>query len=259
MKKRCFIFIGIIIYILPISLIIFMSYNELKKYKVEVFDYTEFAYGDIFKVEYNDMKEKISIKAKAVSNTTEKYVYDEKIVWMVNIGEEIHKNQIIGYGSDKILSKTDGIVKVKNDKYVIIESFKKIIWEAEVNALTANYLKEGVFNANGDKIKVCDISNSVKNNLVTVRFEIENMKAKYGEIIEDLELNSNETLENVLTVNKKCVLEREGKHFVRIVDEKGRFLYEQQIDVGYEDDENICVSGLDEGTLCDGGYSEYIE
>ena len=43
------------------------------------------------------------------------------------------------------------------------------------------------------------------------------------------------------------------------MDEKGRFLYEQQIDVGYEDDENICVSGLDEGTLCDGGYSEYIE
>ena len=65
---------------------------------------------------------------------------------------------------------------------------------------------------------------------------------------------------DVLVVNKSCIgKQNDGLYYVRIVDQDGNFMYEQNVELGFENGKYVCVTGIEEGTFCDGGYSTFEE
>lgn len=259
MKNKVFLTImGIIIYLIPIVIIVLVSNGEIRKYQTKKIEFVDSAYGEVFQVEQKDVSENIVINAVAVPNDVY-VVRSNNTVWVVDEGEEIYKNQMIGFANNTaIKGEVNGIVKKIASNYLIIDTYKDIVWKTKIPKENLSYFDKELFDKDGNEIQICSISNRVDDGQVTVKFKLENVKGKCGEELKKLRLYTGNVFKNALTINKKCIVNKKGSYYVRIVDSHGIFLYEQQVGVGFENDKIICVTGLEEGEFCDGGFSEYI-
>ena len=62
----------------------------------------------------------------------------------------------------------------------------------------------------------------------------------------------------VLVVNKNCVYKKGNSYYVRVLDENGYYINEQEVKVSLETEEYMAISGVEEGTICDSGYKAFI-
>ncbi len=260
MKNKIFLaIIGVIIYLIPIVTVILVSNEEIKKYQTPKMEFVDYAYGEIFQVEQKDVRENIVVNATAILDDTIAIPTNGNTIWIVDEGEEIKKSQTIGYCNGvSIKGQKNGIVKKIESNYIVLKTFENIMWETQVSEEKVRYFNESLYDRSGNKLEICSISNKVNDGKVTIRFKIENVIGKCGQKRNKMRLYTGNAFKNVLTVNKKCVVNKNGNYYVRIVDSHGVFQYEQQVDVGFESDGIICVTGLEEGEFCDGGFSEYI-
>ncbi len=244
---------------LPVIIIISISNEEMKNYDIKKIEFIETAYGDIFQVEQNNIRENVVINATAIPNNVTVIQETDNIIWSVDEEEEIEREQIIGY-RDKIPVKANinGIVKKIDKNCLILYTFEDIVWKTEVSEQQVGYFKNNLQDKRGNKVNICSISNRVHNGKISIKFRIENTKMKSGQKLKKLKLYTDNIFKNVLTIDKKCIAKKDGKYYVRVVDAQGRFLFEQQVEVGYESDGKICITGLEEGEFCDGGFSKYI-
>ena len=252
--------LGIVLYLIPIITIVFVSNEEMKQYQMKQIEFVDTAYGEVFQVEQKNIRENIMINAVAASNDIA-VIHGEgdDTVWIVNEGEEVKKDQVIGYRkSEPIKGQMNGIVKEITSNYILLNTYRDIVWETEVLEKNLHYFKRQLYDKYKNKVQVCFISNRIVEGKATVKFQLKNVKGKCGQQLKKIKLYTNKEFRNVLTINKKCVVNRDGNYYVRIVDEQGIFQYEQQVNVGFENDDIICVTGIEEGTFCDGGFAGYI-
>lgn len=259
LKKSILFIVILLLYICPIVCIVFISQKEKNEYREDEVILTEKAYGEVHQVERSDVEDNIVVDAIGNSYELVNIMENEECSWLVYEGEEIFKDQVIGYRNEKeIVSKYNGIIKDIQDNYVLIIHLKHIKYETEVLTTQVDYFKQNLVDENGNKVKDITISNQIIDGKVKVSFTIEKRTVAYGEKIEGLTLYTGKEYKNVLVLNKSCIYEGEdGQNYVRILDKEGNYQTEQAVNIGYENGECVCVDGLDEGTYCDGGYATF--
>lgn len=258
-KKGTVFIVIVLLYICPIICIIFISQRERKQYQQNEVILTEKAYGEVYQVERSDIKDNIVVDAIGNSYEVINIIKSEECSWNVYEGEEIFKNQVIGYENGKeIVSKYNGIIQNIQNNYVSIIDLSHIKYEVEVLDTQVEYFKKNLFDENNNKVKDVVISNQIIDGKIKVSFTIEKHRIAYGEKINALTLYTGKEYKNVLLLNKSCInVDKNGENYVRILDKEGNYQTEQMVNIGCEYGENVCVDGLEEGTYCDGGYSMF--
>lgn len=114
-----------------------------------------------------------------------------------------------------------------------------------------------MFNEN-EKLTVREISNIAQGNKVKVVFDIDSKSYMYGEELPDIKIYTDKVYSEVLVVNKNCVYKKGNSYYVRVLDENGYYIKEQEVKVSLETEEYMAISGVEEGTICDAGYKAFI-
>ena len=113
-----------------------------------------------------------------------------------------------------------------------------------------------LYNEEGQKVEIIRKSNIVEEEFYRVYMKIPKKESyDYGKTISGYKLYTGNIYRDALVVSKECVYKGEDDAYhVRIVDAEGNFLDERTVEVGYTCEELICVTGVEEGELCDSGY-----
>ena len=176
-------------------------------------------------------------------------------------GNEIYKDKEITTGQKIIKAPCNGIVEsVDTGNRIRVLSFDKLQLVTNIPIDKLNYIKESKslsFNEN-KKLTVREISNIAQGNKVKVVFDIDSKSYMYGEELPDIKIYTDKVYSEVLVVNKNCVYKKGNSYYVRVLDENGYYINEQEVKVSLETEEYMAISGVEEGTICDSGYKAFI-
>ena len=267
MKKIAVIIIVGIVILLPIAAVVIVSNKEMNKYKVESnYDLREKAYGEIVSPTRSDIKEYYTLDGKVTSESVRFMKIPEcdydNIRWLIDIGDEVCTGQKIGFSKDvKIYASCDGIVEEINvmgeDSYVRVQAFEGLLFEIIVPVDIERKLNEVMYDSEGKEFTLVKKSRQYTESGVAVTYKIGDAKNyRYGQEITGMQLYTGEVYSEVLVVPTSCVYkEYDGKYYVRVCDDAGYFLNEQEVNVGYEMNGFISITGISENVKCDAGYS----
>lgn len=267
-KNFLIFLICILVYCIPLGAVIVISNSEIKKYDEDVdFDMAITAYGGIQQVMKMDIKEYYSVDVKVTSIEEFTITCSNEANIACEVGEEIHKNQTLANDKGNIV-KADFNGYISNIDYdenqtiIKYNDFSKLVYEAYVDEdKFADFNANKFFNAEGKKITILEKSNMIEEGKFKVWMTIPDKGAVYGKAIENYELYTGTVYKNALVVAKDCVYSVDDKHYIRTVDENGLFLRDVEVNVGFENDEFICINGdeIEEGVCCDSGYAKAEE
>ncbi|WP_302625251.1 hypothetical protein [uncultured Eubacterium sp.] len=267
-KNFLIFLICILIYCIPLGAVIVISNREIKKYDEDTDFYMSItAYGGIEKVIKMDMKESYLVDMKVTSIEEYTIVCSNEAVIECEVGDEIHKNQILGNDKGNIIkSNFNGSISNINyseDNTIIkYNDFSNLVYEAYVDEdKFEDFDTKKFYNNKGKKIKILEKSNIIEEGKFKVWMTIPDKKAIYGKTVEKYELYTDTVYSNALVVTRDCVYSVDDKHYIRTVDENGLFLEDVEVNVGFANDKFICITGdgIKEGVYCDSGYSKVEE
>lgn len=189
----------------------------------------------------------------------------DKIAFNCQIGEEIYKNQKIATDGNNIFkSPINGIIQeisYSENKCVKILSLDEQCLNLSVPVDEIQVFENAIYDENGTEIQVIEKSNQV-NEKGEVSVKITNNDGDFlaGQSVNDIKIYTGYTYSNVYVVDADCVysIGKDNKSYVRKVDSEGKFIEEVEVGVGYSNGEYICVTGLEEGELCDDGYKALV-
>lgn len=267
------VFFGfIILLIVPIVMMYQLSQKEMEQYKQNsTYEFKEVAYGKPCEVTRTDIEQYYTFSGSVTSDTfryTEFQNYNaEQIKTMVNVGDEVRVGDILAYADKKeIKSKYDGMIEeVLSDSqgYIKIRSFDNLKLTCMTDRKIIDKLKDctNLKLENGNKVSIDFISNVLVDNKEKIVFDIEKSDFMYGQEIQDMKIYTGDVYDNVLVVDKNCVYQKtkSGPYFVRILSDQLVFQREQEVEIGFETDELVTVTNIEEGTMCDSGYKALIE
>ena len=253
----------------PVLLIFLLSQLEMAQYEPEAAPHIgEITYGEIMPVFVTDMQETVTLSGMVVSNET---IFLElpknavEIRFIVNVGDVVMEGDVIGYlnGEPFITQKSGYIDKIESlsgNPYIQMQSLDNLALSCNVSPVQAKQLtREGAKLTTADGAELTLIKRGkVEDNegKVGYLFSISGSGFNLGHVFENIKVKTGLVYQNALVVNKNCVYQQEkgGPYFVRTVDKLGQFIDQVEVKIGYADDENICVTGIPVGTLCDSGY-----
>lgn len=256
-----------IIILMPIVFVYLLSTKEMESYNdYENYNFTEKAIGDVYITKRRDIKEYYKVSGEVVSGKSEIIELSEVYNYLyVQLGEEVKKNQIIGYDNTgrNIMSPCNGVISEIDfdNKYIRIDSFEDILLKCAADKNTCKSIQdEKKLLISKKEIEIDKISDVCKEGFQDIYFKVNNDTYMVGEKYTKLKIYTGRTYKDVLTIESECVYQKEdGLYYVRVVNEKGEFLTEQQVQVGYSSDKYICITGVDENTYCDSGYKMLME
>ena len=187
----------------------------------------------------------------------------------VSVGDVIHPGDLIAYdGSKEIISDAYGLIReisLGNDPYLRLCSLEDLALECYVNDTQRAILQRSsleLLDEDGTALTLLDMDEIYTNGnstRVLLRYDAENLR--YGQTFSDLILSTGKVYSQALVVDERCVYKKPDtdSYYLRLVDQDGHFISETEVKVGYSDGTYICVSGIEEGTLCDSGYKTLAE
>ena len=254
----------LLLFLAPIIILYKLSGSEKKSYIQDTYyEYKEAAYGEPIRVTRADIE--YYVTTDGVISSSEYITIDIKDIESDNIlvqpGNEIYKDKEITTGQKIIKAPCNGIVEsVDTGNRIRVLSFDKLQLVAYIPIDKLNYIKESKslsFNEN-EKLTVREISNIAQDNKVKVVFDIDSKSYMYGEELPDIKIYTDTVYSEVLVVNKNCVYKKGNSYYVRVLDENGYYINEQEVKVSLETEEYMAISGVEEGTICDSGYKAFI-
>lgn len=261
----------IILTSMPIFMLIKLSEKEMSQYvSNDTYQFKEVAYGAPCMVMRQDIQQYYMVSGIVTSDT---YCYmnientlDKEIRTFVSVGDEIAKDEIIGYVGDKeILSLYDGIVEeisTYGNAYIKVRSLEERVLTCMVDIDKSSKFKASndLHLEDGSKVTVESVSNIAEGNQVKVVFKIENIEYLYGQSVEELKIYTGKVYEDVLVIDASCVYQKSetGPYFVRVLDDYGYFSEEIEVEIGFQNDDVVSILNIDEGTLCDSGYKSLL-
>lgn len=272
-KKTIKLFVALFILALlvaPVFLIFRLSQSEMEQYEPKSVPHVgELAYGEIMPVFVTDMQETVTLSGVVVSNETIFIELPKKaadIRFIVNTGDVVMEGDVIGYlNGEPYKAERSGYIENieswSSNPYIQMQSLDNLALSCRVSSVQAKQLtREGANLTTADGAALTMIKQGkVEDNegKVEYLFSVSGSGFNLGHVFENLKVKTGLVFQNALVVNKKCVFQQEegGPYFVRTVDELGQFIDQVEVKVGYADDENICVTGIPVGTLCDSGYA----
>lgn len=256
---------------MPVLVMLMLSQKEMSQYNSnDIYQFKEAAYGAPCMVMRQDIQQYYKVSGIVTSDT---YRYmniennlDKEIRTSVSVGDEIAKDEIIGYVGDKeIVSLYNGIVEeisTYGNAYIKVRSLEERTLTCMVDIDKSAKLKASndLQLEDGRKVTVKSVSNIAEGNQVKVVFAIENIEYLYGQSIEELKIYTGKVYEDVLVLDASCVYQKSetSSHFVRILDDYGYFVEEIEVQIGFENDDVVSVLNMDEGTICDSGYKSLL-
>lgn len=265
--KIAIVIVVIIIYCIPIITICCISDKEIQEY-VEDQDFTfqEMAYGSIMKAEHMDIKEYYSFKAKVISNEEVVVKISNGTVDLnVQEGDEVYKGDVLARSKGTaVKSSCNGIVnRIEYGEVTIlyIENFEDLALECKVTEDKLDIFEEKfLLDENEKKLKIIRKSNMMEDGFFNIVLELPSKGYYYGQEFEKIRLYTGNIYRKSLVLDKRCVYKKEsdGKWYVRKVTKEGVFLEEVEVQIGYESNDKVCITGIDEGTYCDSGYKTMI-
>lgn len=262
--KLTVITVILLLFLAPIIILYKLSGSEKKSYIQDTYyEYKEAAYGEPIRVTRADIE--YYVTTDGVISSSEYITIDIKDIESDNIlvqpGNEIYKDKEITTGQKIIKAPCNGIVEsVDTGNRIRVLSFDKLQLVAYIPIDKLNYIKESKslsFNEN-EKLTVREISNITQDNKVKVVFDIDSKSYMYGEELPDIKIYTDKVYSEVLVVNKNCVYKKGNSYYVRVLDENGYYINEQEVKVSLETEEYMAISGVEEGTICDSGYKAFI-
>ena len=262
--KMTVITVILLLFLAPIIILYKLSGSEKKSYSQDTYyEYKEAAYGEPIRVTRADIEYYVS--TDGVITSSEYITIDIKDIESDNIlvqpGNEIYKDKEITTGQKIIKAPCNGIVEsVDTGNRIRVLSFDKLQLVTNIPIDKLNYIKESKslsFNEN-EKLTVREISNIAQGNKVKVVFDIDSKSYMYGEELPDIKIYTDKVYSEVLVVNKNCVYKKGNSYYVRVLDENGYYIKEQEVKVSLDTDESMAISGVEEGTICDAGYKAFI-
>ena len=262
--KLTVITVILLLFLAPIIILYKLSGSEKKSYIQDTYyEYKEAAYGEPIRVTRADIE--YYVTTDGVISSSEYITIDIKDIESDNIlvqpGNEIYKDKEITTGQKIIKAPCNGIVEsVDTGNRIRVLSFDKLQLVTNIPIDKLNYIKESKslsFNEN-EKLTVREISNIAKGNKVKVVFDIDSKSYMYGEELPDIKIYTDKVYSEVLVVNKNCVYKKGNSYYVRVLDENGYYINEQEVKVSLETEEYMAISGVEEGTICDSGYKAFI-
>ncbi|MDY4027821.1 MAG: hypothetical protein SOY46_00980 [Butyrivibrio crossotus] len=262
--KLTVITVILLLFLAPIIILYKLSGSEKKSYIQDTYyEYKEAAYGEPIRVTRADIE--YYVTTDGVISSSEYITIDIKDIESDNIlvqpGNEIYKDKEITTGQKIIKAPCNGIVEsVDTGNRIRVLSFDKLQLVTNIPIDKLNYIKESKslsFNEN-EKLKVREISNIAQGNKVKVVFDIDSKSYMYGEELPDIKIYTDKVYSEVLVVNKNCVYKKGNSYYVRVLDENGYYINEQEVKVSLETEEYMAISGVEEGTICDSGYKAFI-
>lgn len=262
--KLTVITVILLLFLAPIIILYKLSGSEKKSYIQDTYyEYKEAAYGEPIRVTRADIE--YYVTTDGVISSSEYITIDIKDIESDNIlvqpGNEIYKDKEITTGQKIIKAPCNGIVEsVDTGNRIRVLSFDKLQLVTNIPIDKLNYIKESKslsFNKN-EKLTVREISNIAQDNKVKVVFDIDSKSYMYGEELPDIKIYTDKVYSEVLVVNKNCVYKKGNSYYVRVLDENGYYINEQEVKVSLETEEYMAISGVEEGTICDSGYKAFI-
>lgn len=266
-----FLFFAVLM-ILPVIMMIRLSDQEMSKYEVDTaFEFKEAAYGEPKTVSRADVKMYYTFSGTVTSDTYKYIRFAENdnstVTAVVGIGDEVFKDKVVAYIGDKaVKSEYNGIVEDVDPTpggSVKVRSFDNLKLTCYSDLSTINKIREckDLQLENGNKVKIEEISNLIVDNKVKIVFYVEDMDYLYGQEINDLKIYTGKVYSDVLVIDKNCVYTKpeDNKKYVRVLDDNFYFVREQEVEIGFETEELVCVLNIDEDTICDPGYKEFVE
>lgn len=262
--KLTVITVILLLFLAPIIILYKLSGSEKKSYIQDTYyEYKEAAYGEPIRVTRADIE--YYVTTDGVISSSEYITIDIKDIESDNIlvqpGNEIYKDKEITTGQKIIKAPCNGIVEsVDTCNRIRVLSFDKLQLVTNIPIDKLNYIKESKslsFNEN-EKLTVREISNIAQGNKVKVVFDIDSKSYMYGEELPDIKIYTDKVYSEVLVVNKNCVYKKGNSYYVRVLDENGYYVNEQEVKVSLETEEYMAISGVEEGTICDSGYKAFI-
>ena len=262
--KLTVITVILLLFLSPIIILYKLSGSEKKSYIQDIYyEYKEAAYGEPIRVTRADIE--YYVTTDGVISSSEYITIDIKDIESDNIlvqpGNEIYKDKEITTGQKIIKAPCNGIVEsVDTGNRIRVLSFDKLQLVTNIPIDKLNYIKESKslsFNEN-EKLTVREISNVAQGNKVKVVFDIDSKSYMYGEELPDIKIYTDKVYSEVLVVNKNCVYKKGNSYYVRVLDENGYYINEQEVKVSLETEEYMAISGVEEGTICDSGYKAFI-
>lgn len=262
--KLTVITVILLLFLAPIIILYKLSGSEKKSYIQDTYyEYKEAAYGEPIRVTRADIE--YYVTTDGVISSSEYITIDIKDIESDNIlvqpGNEIYKDKEITTGQKIIKAPCNGIVEsVDTGNRIRVLSFDKLQLVTNIPIDKLNYIKESKslsFNEN-EKLTVREISNIAQGNKVKVVFDIDSKSYMYGEELPDIKIYTDKVYSEVRVVNKNCVYKKGNSYYVRVLDENGYYINEQEVKVSLETEEYMAISGVEEGTICDSGYKAFI-
>lgn len=262
--KLTVITVILLLFLAPIIILYKLSGSEKKSYIQDTYyEYKEATYGEPIRVTRADIE--YYVTTDGVISSSEYITIDIKDIESDNIlvqpGNEIYKDKEITTGQKIIKAPCNGIVEsVDTGNRIRVLSFDKLQLVTNIPIDKLNYIKESKslsFNEN-EKLTVREISNIAQDNKVKVVFDIDSKSYMYGEELPDIKIYTDKVYSEVLVVNKNCVYKKGNSYYVRVLDENGYYINEQEVKVSLETEEYMAISGVEEGTICDAGYKAFI-
>lgn len=267
----CIILIAILV--APVGILYYISEDEQAQYQPDFIPAVEeMAYGEIVDIRRRDMSETITLSGSVVSVSdffVELEVKDPYALrFMVSVGDVIHPGDLSAYnGSKEILSEVYGMIREINlgtDSYLRMASLDDLALECYVNQSQRKVLlRSSLELADEDGttlsfLSADDVYSGDNTTRVLLRYDKEDLC--YGQSFENLKLTTGRVYRDALVVEERCVYQKVGAegYYLRLVDEDGKYLSETEVKLGYSDGTYICVSGVDEGMLCDSGYKAFV-
>ncbi|MBR5136634.1 MAG: hypothetical protein IKV30_01240 [Clostridia bacterium] len=263
------------LFTMPVYVLYYVSLMEQAQYDMPRNDVQlkEMSYGVPSQVIYKDFYEKITLAGTVISTDV---VYEELEIpqgadfrLRVSVSQVVVAGDIIGYcNGEPVIASSNGVVKSINlgtYPYIELYDIDKLVIECYVDDDTLKVLNRKVLDLidengnNYDVIRVDDIK--INGNKTRVLISCENNGLSYGQVINNMELNTGRVYTNSTMVLSKCIYSLDGgnTHYVRLVDSEGNFIKEQSVEIGFSTGMYTIVSGVEVGQYCDSAYKAVVE
>lgn len=260
----------------PLGLIWMISRQEIAQYTApDAPVLQEVSIGTPVSATKRDVAECIIVEGQFTSFTWAYQELDQRrpdqIRWLVNVGDEIQKGQVIGsYNGEDIIAEQTGILVDRNsysgDAYLRYQLFNPVVLSCRVDDRVLAVLKLSELLTTEDAEVVSLVFASSRKNTdgtTDVRLHIESDRYQFGQELDELRILTGRVYQNVIVLPFSCVYQKDQGDdypwYVRQVTENGLFLSEIEVKPGYSDGDLICVSGISEGGWYDTGYKAVTE
>lgn len=263
--------------IAPVGLIYEISNREMQEYMPPAVPLLrETAYGSVAQAHREDIYEYITVSGTFVSNTYGYMELTQKdpglIRWDVEVGNEVQEGQVLGtYKGENIVSTLTGILVANNsyspeNAYLKVRLLGPLELECQVSDQILSAIKrEGtVLTTEDGKAVTLTYSALVKNpdGTTKIRLSVDSDSCFYGQTLQDLKLMTGRSYLKALVLDENCVYQKtagdDQPWYARQVTADGQFLKEVTVNIGYQSDGLICVSGVSEGDYFDTGYKSVV-